>query len=355
MMTTGDYEVAWPRDLLRDELGVLINSQTQKDWSIKVQLLLRDAFSTNVPVQEFELIPAAEVIAQRKFLASILQNLESFPEATARRPYWSERRTGVAAGRQDLSLEGVTREFVRIVNALDERGYFEESFGKDCVDEPSPINPSSLIYERIGHESMWPLNPSTLSADRDTFLDVVEVLHDLVARPRNGLWHNYSGCGWHYNEFSREAGRRLYRWQINNLFDRSDLELLLANEGEDEGRLVEATDDARTDLVRRMAQRSDDVGHAVALFRQRDATEHHKRSAVLVLTGVLEEHRQLLKSNLLRSDEGDLFNIANSFALRHRKQDQKSDYDPVFLDWIFWWYLATIELIDRVIARGERS
>ena len=31
-----------------------------------------------------------------------------------------------------------------------------------------------------------------------------------------------------------------------------------------------------------------------------------------------------------------------------------ADYDPIFLDWIFWWYLATVELIDRLLARSEQ-
>jgi hypothetical protein len=363
MGTSGDYELAWPRDLIRDELGDLINAEAQTDWSIKVDLLLRDAFSTGVPAQDFASLPdegfGKRVNApteQRKFLASILRRLDNFPDASVRRPYWSERRAGSTAGRHVLTLESITRNFVQTVTALDGRGYFEEAFEKDCVDDPSTTSPSFLIYERIGHESIWPLDPSRLAADRDVFLDVVEVLHDLIARPRSGSIHTYSGCGWHYSEFSREAGRRLYRWQVNSLLDRSDLSLRLASEGEDEGRLVEATDDARTDLLRKMAERSDDlagrIGHAVALFRRRDATAHDKRSAVIVLGLVLEERRALLKGVLYTGDEGALFEIANKFAIRHEDQRQKSEYDPVFLDWIFWWYLATIELTDRVIARG---
>ncbi|OPX05532.1 hypothetical protein [Mycobacterium sp. AT1] len=366
MANGGDYELAWPRDLVRDELSVLVNSESQKDWAVKVDLLLRDAFSTSVPAQEFASVPddgfgklVNAPTGQRKFLASILRRLDQFPDAFLRRPYWSERRAGASAGRQALTLEAVARYFVNIVNALDGRGYFEEAFEKDCVDDPSTTSPSFVIYERTGRESMWPLDPLKLAEDRDVFLDVVEVLHDLIARPRNGSIHNYSQCGWHYSEFSRETGRRLYRWQVNRLLDRSDLGLRLASEGEDEGRLVKATDDARTDLLQRMAERPDDlagrIGHAVALFRRRDATEHDKRSAVMVLGLVLEERRALLKGVLYSGDEGALFEIANKFAIRHQDQRQKSDYDPVFLDWVFWWYLATIELTDGVIARSGPS
>jgi hypothetical protein len=55
----------------------------------------------------------------------------------------------------------------------------------------------------------------------------------------------------------------------------------------------------------------------------------------------------------LSKDEGALFQIANEFSVRHASERQKGDYDAVFLEWFFWWYLATIELTDRVIMRRQ--
>ncbi len=49
-----------------------------------------------------------------------------------------------------------------------------------------------------------------------------------------------------------------------------------------------------------------------------------KRSAIVTLAGILEEHRALLKDQLGK-DEGALFEIANRYALRHRKADQRGD------------------------------
>jgi hypothetical protein len=170
--------------------------------------------------------------------------------------------------------------------------------------------------------------------------------------------HGYSGCGWHHSSFSLETGQVVYRWRVNQVLDRSDLGLRLADEGEDAGRLVAATDPARSELVAAMAKRSDTatgdlVRHAIALYRGRDASEHHKRSATVTLAGVLEERRSLLKAELVSKDEGALFQIANQFAIRHRRDDQRPDYDPAFLDWVFWWYLATIELTDRILERQQ--
>jgi hypothetical protein len=139
--------------------------------------------------------------------------------------------------------------------------------------------------------------------------------------------------------------------------DRSELGLRLSDDGEDVGRLIAVTNDARAELAtiiagRADAQTGDRVRHGMALFRARGATEHDKNSGVLVLAGVLEERRQLLKDHLVKKDEGALFDIANNFAIRHRNENQRADYDPIFLDWIFWWYLATIELSDRLLARA---
>jgi hypothetical protein len=360
-----DYEVAWPRDLIRRDLSDLVNSTTQKDWEVKVDLLLRDAFISGIPRDQFRGlggsgfgVPDAPLTDQRKFLVSILRRLDSFPEPSARRPYWSERKSG-ASTPQSVGIEPIARTYVHTVKALEDSGYFEEAFTKDCVDDPSTVSAASLIADLVGRDDIWPLNPMRLVDDLDAFFDVVEVLHDLVARPRNGWIHDYCGCGWHYTEFSRDSGRRLYRWHVNRLLDRSDLGVRLADDGEDEGRLIAVTDNARTELLGVMTERIDDtadqVRHAIALFRQRGATEHDKRSAVTSLALVLEERRSLLKDVLYSSDEGALFEIANRFAIRHQDQRQKADYSPEFLDWTFWWYLATIELTDRVLARETVS
>jgi len=88
----------------------------------------------------------------------------------------------------------------------------------------------------------------------------------------------------------------------------------------------------------------------VALFRSRSASPESKRSAIVALAGLLEERRQLIREDVGRQDEGALFEIANRFDLRHRRADQHGDYDEAFLDWIFWWYLATVELTNRLLA-----
>ncbi|WP_222671127.1 hypothetical protein [Rhodococcus erythropolis] len=65
---------------------------------------------------------------------------------------------------------------------------------------------------------------------------------------------------------------------------------------------------------------------------------------------VLEERRHtVLTDAMAKSDRGALFDIANNFHVRHQDVKQKRDYDEFYLDWIFWVYLASIELTNRVI------
>lgn len=371
-----DHVLRWPRELFRWRLAELINAQQQftPGWGEEVELCLDDAFDSNQPVDTFRSTSNSPVIdpwgaaepatqtpisPRRRYLIDLLQAADSFPHEVQRRPYRSQR------GRPDgaattISLSSAVARFISLIIDLDERGYFERAFQKDCVDDARSIDPSVLIEEEIGVPNLWPLSVDRLTDDLDVFMDVIEVLGEFVAAPQNRSIHSYGACGWHYRDFNVQVGRDIYFWLINRLLDRTSIDLRLATSGEDRGRLVEAHGDARNDLVAATIDGADEdtrspIEHAVALFRRRGATVEDKRSACTTLAGVLELRRSLLKEELYRRDEGALFQIANEFDVRHRSESQKGDYDPIFLDWIFWWYLGTIELTDRLVARQAES
>jgi len=44
-----------------------------------------------------------------------------------------------------LDSFAVVREFIALVKELDEAGYLEKRFGKDCVDDPRGNVPGTLI------------------------------------------------------------------------------------------------------------------------------------------------------------------------------------------------------------------
>lgn len=278
-------------------------------------------------------------------MQSLIDEVETIP-LQQDRPIWPNRHRVVGAAEASDRQRQLPRAFTDLVTDFHDRGYFARSF--------DDLDPDLVLAERL-RAGLWPLQP--VRWDEDTFYALIEVLHDLVARPRLTV---RPPDGWQAPFYVVEAGRRLYRWRVNRLLDAAEIGLRLADTGEDVGRLVETVDPARAELLDRVlltpnAVAAGKVRHAIALFRGRGADEDAKRSAIVTLVGVLEDRRELLKAELLRKDEGALLQIANEFSLRHHRAGQMSDFDPVFLDWVFWWYLATIELTDRILARPDQA
>jgi hypothetical protein len=355
-----EYELRWPPQLFIDEANRLVgedNWRIERDDSTEVgpdiEWLLTEAFLSTAPVETFRQVPWGR---QRLWVLQLMQKAASWPEPGTRRPYWSAR----TARRSPMGFEDVTRGFIQLIREFEANGYLAQVFGQECVDErdgPALPDRSVVLHQRAGYPvADWPLEESRPGWGLDDFCDLIEVIHDLVARPTRRWYHNYMACGWHYSAFATAPARRLYRWRVNRLLADSDLGLRLAEEGEDLGRLVRVEPTGLEDLPERAVEAAapeavDRVQHAIALFRARAATVEERRSAVIALAGILEERRDLLKVELLTKDEAALFQIANKFAVRHQGADQRGDYDPAFLDWLFWWYLGTVELTDQLLAR----
>jgi hypothetical protein len=373
---TADYELRWPPDVFADELRVLL-ATPQRSWDLRLPSLLREAFTSDVVASEIMGLqssswaevdnPWEEPVTQRSALSELLSASSRLKQRTRPRPYYSNKTTAMTPPTADLEtrLGRLYQSWTSLIAEYNARGYFGAAAPMPCVDdEYPPPNPSDVlereVRERLGVQLTWPPSVDDLKAlGADIFSGLVEVVHDLVARPRQiDRDHNWNNCGPHYSTYAHGPAQRLYRHDVNRLLTTADVGLTMAITGEDIGRLIRITDDARTDLVDRALQAADapdEVAHAVALFRGRDANRAEKRSAVVALAAVLEARRKLLKDNLLSKDEGSLFMVANTFEIRHRNAAQQSDYDDVFLDWIFWWYLATVELTNQLVARQNSA
>jgi hypothetical protein len=290
------------------------------------------------------------------WLTTLIDAAADLPRERAVAPYWSQRGSGQP--RPDSSLPTIVLRVRTLVAQFEKDGYFAGTVGYDCVDGngDAESSPPQELARRVGKPHLWNAAPDEWE-DADLF-DFIEVMHDLAARPTLGYYHSYSNCGWHPLRFSRRSGQRLYRWKMNGLLDTTTLDLRLAESGEDTGRLVRVTFGNLAQLVDEVIEDADTesanaVAHAVALFRARTATRQSRRSAVIELAGILERRRSLLKQHLLTGDESALFEIANKFDIRHRSEAQRTNYDDDFLDWIFYWYLATVHLMNRILARRQ--
>jgi hypothetical protein len=199
------YELAWPRDLF-----VAVAEATAADYDA-VKLLLIEAFTedraaraykddswaTELPafwVNEDHSVAARDIVGilagpvvghPVQLVRVLVQHVDELPTAGERRPYWTERRTGTAPR---LDATAVRTGFARVVKDLYDHGYFEQDMPKHCPDDrDSGVDPDEILTERLGRAGLWPLRPGDW--DDDTFFDLIEVFHDLAARPQRREWH----------------------------------------------------------------------------------------------------------------------------------------------------------------------
>lgn len=362
-MDVADYELVWPPELFAAEARRILAWRRVSVQAI--DLLLREAFRDDSAAEDaaapvpFNSWSSGAVVGRSasEMLAELATSASGIRRLSAPRPYWPQRLGRKMPGSY-LDASTVRRGFAGLVGELERTGYLDQAFPRPCVDDRDALepDPAAELEKRLGTADLWPLAPDEW--DDSTFYGLIEVYHDLVSRPRERHYHDYASCGWHYSSFSVTAGREVYRWRANELLQAAGISYRLADSGEDQGRLVAVFDDGRSALLAEALDHpqpdtANRVHHAVALFRGRGATNEDKRSALITLAGILEERRQLIKAELVSTDEGALFHIANRFAIRHQNRQQLSDYDPAFLDWVFWWYLGTVELTNRIIGRQE--
>jgi hypothetical protein len=340
-----EWMLRWPRATFAAEL------QAVRLGGGDLDLLLTEAFGSDLPRQARQQQPMPSL-----FEPLLEAAIPSLPEQPVERPLYSQRRGG-PQGPARISVDAVTRQFVHLIDQWFNDGYFDLDLPRGCVDDDTttPIEPGHVLEMATGQQNLWPLGRSRSDWSQDDFLDLVEVFHRLIARPRQRSWHSWNNCGWHTSLHSRTTGQQLYRYEVNRLLTRSEMPYRIATGGADTGLIVRAESDDLSELVHQVTHSAGDAAdekrHAISLFRSRHASRQDRRSAVVALANILEDRRALLKAELLSKDEGALFLIANQFAIRHQNALQMSEYEDEYLDWIFWWYLATVELTDKLLAR----
>lgn len=270
------------------------------------------------------------------------------------RTYWSQKQGSVAAD-PVIDLQTTVTRCRGAISDLERQNWFARTLGYQCVDDfsdPETTLPD-VLARRVGKGQLATLPDEEWT--EDDLCDFIEVMHDIAARPTREHLHQWNECGWHPDDYDRASGQTLYRWRLNSVLEASVLGLRLADEGEDVGRMVRVLPGGLDDLVVELAElavtNDPSVPHAIGMFRRHGASREDRRSAVRELADVLEADRELLNAKLFSKDEDALFYIANKFDIRHRGSKQHNDYPDEYLDWIFYWYLATIDLVRRLSQR----
>ncbi len=278
------------------------------------------------------------------------------------RRYYSVR-TGKNSAAAKYELPILLRLFNDLVKKFEGNGYFQEAFGYDCVDRglvPGTFGGDieAQIFRRLRKPNLWPVWKNFENYSEDDVFDLAEILFDNVSKPLEGDYHSWSDCGWHYYKFDQQEGREEFRTEINEILGDYKEGFSLSLNGEvvalaDSGLeyLIEAEiPDQDVDNIKKR------IDTAVRKFRRHRSSIEDRRDAVRDLADVLEFIRPKLKKVLTKTDESDLFNIANNFGIRHHNADQKTNYDPaIWLSWMFYFYLATIHAALRLIDKSERD
>lgn len=278
----------------------------------------------------------------------------------AGRRYYSAR-TGKNPNATQYDIVILRRLFSDLHLHFAEKEYFQEAFGYSCVDAGdvpgtlgTDIEAQMLRY--IRKPDLWPIPDKILGYEEDDLFDVIEFLYDHVSEPVDGYLHGFSGCGWHYDTFDKEAGKTEFRREVNEILrDYKSGYELSAN-----GEILELAEPGLENLFaanlptydpQNVEQR---VEAAIFKFRRYRSSLDERRDAIRDLADVLEFLRPQVKKVLISKDGGDLFNLANNFGIRHHNPQQKTDYDKaIWYSWMFYYYLATIHACLRLVKKAE--
>ena len=271
--------------------------------------------------------------------------------------YYSLRK-GTNPNMSGLPLADVVNLFVKIFDHLREDGYFHESFGYDCVDAGyiggtvRDIELEMLLTVR--KKDLWPIHAASSSYSEDDFFDVVEFLYQHVSKPIDGQNHEYSYCGMHWETFNKTQGQAEYRDKVNIVLGQYAHPFELSSAGEVLHRPEVGFEQIfESDIPSEDSNITGRVDAAVLRYRRHGSNFDDRRQAVRDLADVLEYLRPKMKSLLTSADENDLFNLVNNFGVRHHNNQQKTRYDAeLWLNWMFYFYLATIHVVLRKQQQG---
>jgi hypothetical protein len=272
--------------------------------------------------------------------------------------YYSQR-AGLSPHPNGLPFKEVLDLFLRVFGQLCEDSFFAEALGTICVDagyvEGTVRDIDLDLFLATRKKDLWPPKHEAEHYTEDDLFDVVEYLFHRVSKPLTGTYHEYNNCGMHWSTFNRSAGEKIYRDRINAVLSHYERRFELSVDGEV---LLKADRGFDQIFDAGLPTKGQSVlgrlNAAILKFRRHGASLDDRRQAVRDLADVLEYLRPKMRRAITDKDEGDLFNIANNFDIRHHNDKQKTGYDgAIWLSWMFYFYLATIHVVVRKLNSPE--
>lgn len=282
-------------------------------------------------------------------------------QPAASRPYFLERTTKPKTPTRKRSFERFQASALALMAAFEESGWFAKHLGQACVDAEWLYGRAGgdlcrYIHRATGLKLDWPLS-EPLTLDQAELFTLIEFLFDHASEPLDGSFHNWNGCGMHWEQFHDPGGQEHWRTQVNLLLETHGLDYHLSEGGEIQtrgepglARLHQAPPPStgEPDRFETMVERARDR------FLRWSADPHERRVALGELAHALEALRAEAREHLMTEDERRLFEIANQFSIRHNNAVQRSEYDKaIWHSWFFYLFLSTCHLLLRLRERAR--
>lgn len=275
------------------------------------------------------------------------------------RPY--SIRTGKRTGMFDL--DSFKEAFMGIFNEFNSKSYFNEYFGFNCVDQgylPGKIgiDVNNYFLRKLKKRNMWPLAENISNFTEDDLFDVIELLFHNISKPEEdgANYHSYNDCGWHYEKYNKGLGWYEYQQEINTILrDYGDGYEINKN-----GEIIMHGELGLNSILNAEVPQYKDtdihkvIEKSINKFRSRTSSDEDRKEVVRNLADCFEQIRNDLKKVISNKDEDDIFNIANNFAIRHKNDKQKNNYDKgIWLSWMFYFYLSTLHSSIRLLNKYQ--
>lgn len=280
------------------------------------------------------------------------------------REYFSTRQ---GAESNKIALEHL-RDIIRIqYTKFEKEGYFQHRFGYQCVDAGYvlgkagiPIRDELIVTFGSRGDLIDPTLVNFKKMDLFSLFDLIEFLYDNTSKPINPTIHSWNGCGLHVgSDANYNLGKYEWREEMNKHLPHFETPYTLTTAGNIE---EIPSSEGLTKLTQNNTQHNapetidNRVNHACTLFLKGNSTIEEKRDALKNLADVLEHLRDDVQSKIPNDEGNRIFEIANTFGIRHHSETQKTDYNQgVYYYWIFYSYLATIDLLARLKKEQSES
>ncbi|MFD2115837.1 hypothetical protein ACFSTH_11845 [Paenibacillus yanchengensis] len=258
------------------------------------------------------------------------------------RRYYSQRQGAV----KPLVLKDLKSAFQSVYEDFTKKYYFIDLLGKRISDDDRIIGNSfeAFCMRKVNRNIMHPMNASYYK-EEDLF-DVVELLHEYINYPLVTIKDDYFST----TEVSsipekKAVAQNEFRDEINIFLKQYSSGWELSNDGYIRNTLEESF----VNLVDNTEIYGDEenidvkIRRAKELYLKHGSNKEDKKAAIREIGDALEFIRSDLKEKIGKN-EADLFNILNSFGIRHNNMSQKNNYDhDIYLPWMFYTFLSTYD------------